>query len=91
MFGELGHNFPVQFDIRLFEIVYQFAVRYSACSRGGVYLYLPQRSHVSVFPPAGMKGVQSGVEQSFSSHSFFGFSPMAEALNLLKDIPPSFH
>jgi len=91
MFGELGHNFPVQLNVRLFEIVYQFAVRYSAYSCGGVYLYLPQGSHISLFLPSVMEGVQSGVKQGFSGHSFFGFSAMAEALNLFKDIPPSLH
>ena len=91
MFGELGHNFPVQFDIRFFEAVYQFAVRHPAYSSGGVYFYLPQSPHTSLFLSSVVEGVESGVEQSFSSHSFFGFSPMAEALNLLKDIPPSFH
>ncbi|KKT18975.1 MAG: hypothetical protein UW04_C0053G0004, partial [Parcubacteria group bacterium GW2011_GWB1_43_8] len=44
MFSELGHNFPVQFDVCLFEIIYQLAVRYSVGSCGGVYLYLPQGS-----------------------------------------------
>ena len=91
MFGELGHNFPVQFNIRLFEIVYQLAVRYSVGSRGGVYLYLPQGSHISLFLSSVVEGVQTGVEQSFSGHSLFGFSAIAKALNLLKDIPPSFH
>ena len=91
MFSELGHNFPVQFDVCLFEIIYQLAVRYSVGSCGGVYLYLPQGSHVSFFLPSVMEGVQSGVKQSFSGHSLFGFSAMAKALNLLKDIPPSFH
>ena len=91
MFSELGHNFPVQFDIRLFEIIYQLAVRYSVGSCGGVYLYLPQGSHISLFLPSVVESVQSGVEQSFSGHSLFGFSAMAEALNLLKDVSPSLH
>ena len=91
MFSELGHNFPVQFDIRLFEIIYQLAVRYSVGSCGGVYLYLPQSPHTSLFLPSVVESVQSGVEQSFSGHSLFGFSAMAKALNLFKDVPPSFH
>ena len=91
MFGELGHNFPVQFDIRFFEAVYQFAVRHPAYSSGGVYFYLPQGSHTSLFLSSVVKSVQSGVEPSFSGHSLFGFSAIAKALNLLKDIPPSFH
>ena len=91
MFGELGHNFPVQLNVCLFEIIYQPAVRYSISSCGGVYFYLPQGSHISLFLPSVVESVQSGVKQSFSSHSFFGFSAMAKALNLFKDIPPSFH
>ena len=91
MFGELGHNFPVQFNVRLFEAVYQLAVRHPAYSSGGVYLYLPQSSHISLFLPSVVEGVQTGVEQGFSGHSLFGFSPVAETLNLLKDVPPSLH
>ena len=91
MFGELGHNFPVQLNVRLFEIIYQPAVRYSISSCGGVYLYLPQSPHTSLFLSSVVEGVQSGVEQSFSGHSLFGFSAMAKALNLFKDISPSFH
>ena len=91
MFGELGHNFPVQLDIRLFEIIYQFAVRDSVGSGNGIYLYLPQGSHISLFLSPVVEGVQSGVKQGFSGHSFFGFSAMANSLNLLKDIPPSLH
>ena len=91
MFGELGHNFPVQLNVRFFEAVYQLAVRHPAYSSGGVYLYLPQSSHISFFLPSVVESVQSGVKQGFSGHSFFGFSAMAEALNLFKDIPPSFH
>ena len=91
MFGELGHNFSVQLNVHFFEAVYQFAVRYSVSSRGGVYFYLPQGSHISLFLPSVVESVQSGVEQSFSGHSLFGFSAMAKALNLLKGIPPSLH
>ena len=87
MFGELRHNFPVQLDVRFFEIVYQFAVRDSAVSSGGVYLYLPQSSLISLFLPSVGEGVQTGVEQGGSGHSLFGFSPVAETLNLLKDVP----
>lgn len=89
MFGELGQNFPVQLDIRPFEIVCQFAVRYSAGSGSGVYFHLPQSPHISLFLSSVVKGVQAGVKQGFSGHSFFGFSAMAKTLNLFKDIPPS--
>ena len=91
MLGELGYNFSVHFDIRLFEIIYQFAVRDSIGLGSGAYLYLPQGSHISLFLPSVVESVQSGVEQSFSGHSLFGFSAMAKALNLFKDVPPSFH
>lgn len=91
MFGELSHNFSVQFNTRLFKAVEQFAVRYSIGSGCGVYLYLPQSSHVSLFLPSIVEAVQSGVKQSFSGHSFFGFSAMAKPLNLFKDVPPSLH
>ena len=91
MFGELGHNFPVQLNVRFFETVYQFAVRYSIGLGSGVYLHLPQSSHISFFLSSVVESVQTGVKQGFSGHSFFGFSAMAKSLNLLKDIPPSLH
>ena len=91
MFSELGHNFPVQLNVRLFEIIYQPAVRYSISSCGGVYFYLPQGSHISFFLPSVVKSVQPGVEQGFSGHSFFGFSAMAKTLNLFKNASPPFH
>ena len=90
MFGELGHNFPVHLDIGLFEIVYKFAVGNTVYSGSGVYLYLPQGSHISFFLPPVVEGVQSGVKQGFSGHSLFGFSAMAKPLNLLKYVSPSF-
>lgn len=90
MFGELGQNFPVHLDIGLFEIIYKFAVGNAVYSGSGVYLHLPQGSHISLFLPSVVEGVQSGVKQGFSGHSFFGLSAMAKPLNLLKDIPPSF-
>lgn len=89
MFGELGHNFSIHLDIGLFEIVYQLAVGNSVGSGSGVYFYLPQGSHISLFLPPVVEGVQSGVKQSFSGHSFFGLSAMAKTLNLFKDISPS--
>ena len=49
MFGELGEDFSVQLDIRFFKAVYQLAVRYSVYSGCGVYFYLPQGSHISLF------------------------------------------
>ena len=91
VFGELSHNFSVHFYIGLFEIIYQFAVRHPVGSGGGVYFYLPQGSHISLFLSPVVESVQSGVKQSFSGHSFFGFSTMAKPLNLFKDIPPSLH
>ena len=91
MFGELGEDFSVQLDIRFFKAVYQLAVRYSVYSGCGVYFYLPQGSHISLFLSPVVEGVQSSVKQGFSGHSFFGFSAMAKTLDLFKDISPSFH
>lgn len=54
IFGEVGENFPVEFDILLFKLVDEFAVACPVLSGGGIYLYLPEPSEIPlVFLPVG--------------------------------------
>ena len=46
--GEVGKDFPVQFYVLFFELVDEFAVAYAVLSGGGVYLYLPKPSEISL-------------------------------------------
>ena len=80
MFGQLGQNFAIQFNLIFFQETREAAIREAERADGGVDLNLPQRPGGALFLAPMAEGMRAGVKQG--RFRFALFLASAETITL---------
>lgn len=85
VFGQVGHNFPVQFNVRFLEPVDELGIVRSVLADRGVDLDSPEFAEFALLFFAVGELEAPGVEQGLFGLALFGFARPQKALGVFKE------